>query len=73
MNDEVLALINDLGLVPGPIPVSFIEACRKPKFCDIVKRYQESRLNEQRQLCKELYLRNRKFSRYVCRSYHNKA
>lgn len=66
---EVSFLIRDLGLVPGSPDAWFRVACKTPLFCEIVKAYHASLLDESRRLCYELYLRNRKYSRYVHRSY----
>lgn len=70
LNDpNVSALISELGLVPGPMPKDWILHCKTPLFCDVVKRHNFTLAKDRAQLCRELYLRNRKHSRYVRRSY----
>lgn len=66
---DVKSLINVLGLVPGPMPKDWILHCKTPLFCDVVKRYNFILAKDRAQLCRELYFRNRKYSRYVRRSY----
>lgn len=63
------ALISELGLVLGSPPPEFLAACRRPKFCDVVKAFRARQSADRAQLCRELYLRNRKHSRYVRRTY----
>lgn len=70
LNDpNVSALISELGLVSGPMPKDWIVRCKTPLFCDVVKRHNLTLAKDRAQLCRELYLRNRKNSRYVRRSY----
>lgn len=66
---DVKSLINELGLVPGPMPPDWIIHCKTPKFCDVYKRFVALKDKERAQLCRELYLRNKSRSRYVHRSY----
>lgn len=69
VDPNVVALIKDLGLCLGSPSPEFTAACRRPLFCDIVKRHNLTLAKDRAQLCRELYLRNRKHSRYVRRSY----
>lgn len=66
---NVSALISELGLVPGSMPKDWILHCKTPLFCDVVKRRNFSLAKDRARFCRELYLRNRKYSRYVHRSY----
>lgn len=63
------ALISELGFVLGSPSSEFVAACKRPKFCDIVKAFHARKSADLAQLCREIYLRNRKHSRYVRRSY----
>lgn len=65
---EVRALIEDLGLVRGaPVMISGHDA----DFLAEIKKEREYQHNVL--LCRELYLRNKKFSRYVHASYCSKS
>lgn len=55
-NPAILAFIDDLGLVPGQRPLFFCERW-------IIERERQKQMN--RNLCRELAKRNRKYSRYV--------
>lgn len=68
---DVRALVKDLGLVPGSPDPWFRVSCRTPKFCDVVKAFKDRQASERAQLCRQLYLRNKPRSRYVCRFYHD--
>lgn len=69
VDPNVTALIKDLGLCLGSPPPEFLAACRRPKFCDIVKAFHARKNVDRAQLCREIYLRNRSRSCYVHRSY----
>lgn len=55
-NEEIVALVADLGLVSGK---------RRPFFCELYRQAMTEKAQMSKNLQRELYLRNRKFSRYV--------
>ena len=58
---EVQALIDDLGLVPGPPPPS----CYMPaKFCDRYHQFLAEKKREQERLKVAFYKRNKKYSTF---------
>lgn len=69
VNPDVKSLISDLGLVSGSMPKDWIIHCKTPLFCDVVKAFHARQSVDRVQFCREIYLRNRKHSRYVYRSY----
>lgn len=72
-NPEVIALIKDLDLVQRPLTPSELEALRRPLLCERYKWFlvEKKRLHDI--LCREVYKRNRKHSRYVYASYKDNA
>lgn len=68
---DVSSLIEDLGLVlVGTVffddrIFDSIIYTRHHRFCDVYRRFLERKKSDSNILCSELYLRNRKYSRYV--------
>ena len=55
-DSEIESLVRDLGLIPGR---------RRPFFCELYRQELARRERERKILQRELYLRNRKYSRHV--------
>ena len=70
-NSEVCALIKDLDLVQRPLTLSELEVLRRPFFCQRYKWFLDEKKRLREILCREVYLRNKKFSRHVYASYKN--
>ena len=68
-NPEILALIKDLDLVLRPLTPSELETLRRPLFCQRYKWFLDEKKRLRDILCREVYKRNKKYSRHVYASY----